>query len=351
MFKHFKESIFVTIFGFIAAYFWAEHIMPSSGLKILFVTFFLAILEVTLSFDNAVVNALILEKMTPKWQHRFLTWGILIAVFGMRFLFPVLIVAIFSRLSLIKTIHLALEDVTQYTHYLHLAHAPLVAFGGAFLMMVGLEFFFNENKNPWIKVVEEKIAKINIKYLDIIITVIFIFLTQFMVSDSEKLSVAVSGIIGIAAYLIVKTLCSILEKNQEKRMQALSNDVKNAATGGFMMFLYLELIDASFSLDGVLGSFAISKDVVIITIGLAIGAMFVRSLTLLLVEKKTLKTYAYLSSGAHWAIMALAIIMFVSTFHEMPEVVTGSLGLLFVGSSFVSSLIENKKNPNEVHLD
>ncbi len=347
MFKHFKESIFVTIFGFIAAYLWAEHILPNSGLKVLFITFFLAILEVTLSFDNAVVNALILEKMTPKWQHRFLTWGILVAVFGMRFLFPVLIVSIFSKLSLIKTIHLALEDVTQYTHYLHIAHAPLVTFGGAFLMMVGLEYFFNENENPWIKAIEEKIINLKVKYIDVMITVFFVFLVQFIVPYNIRLNIIISGLVGIITYLVVKTLCSILEKSQQK---AMANGVKNAATGGFMMFLYLELIDASFSLDGVLGSFAISKDIVIITIGLAIGAMFVRSLTLLLVEKKTLKTYIYLSSGAHYAILALAIIMFVSTFYEMPEIVTGSLGLLFVGSSFISSLIENKKNIHEVNL-
>ncbi len=348
MFKHFKESIFVTIFGFIAAYFWAEHILPSSGLKILFVTLFLSILEVTLSFDNAVVNALILEKMIPKWQHRFLTWGIIIAVFGMRFLFPVLIVSIFLKLSLIKTIHLALEDVSRYTHYLHIAHAPLVAFGGAFLMMVGLEFFFNENKNPWIKPIEERIAKINVKYTDIIITTVCIFLTQCMLPYDVRFKVVISGIIGIVSYLFVKTLCNVLEKSQQK---TVSENVKGAATGGFMMFLYLELIDASFSLDGVLGSFAISKDIIIITIGLAIGAMFVRSLTLLLVEKKTLKSYVYLSSGAHYAILTLSVIMFISTFHEMPEIVTGSLGLLFVGSSFISSLIENKKNNHEYHLE
>ncbi len=348
MFKHFKESIFVTIFGFIAAYFWAEHILPGSGLKILFVTFFLAILEVTLSFDNAVVNALILEKMSPKWQHRFLTWGILIAVFGMRFLFPVLIVSIFSKLSLIKTIHLAIEDVNQYTHYLHIAHAPLVAFGGAFLMMVGLEFFFNENKNPWIKPFETKLANLNVKYLDIALAVACVASVQLALPYDIRFGVVISGLIGIITYLIVKFLCGILEKSQQKTLQ---NGVKGAATGGFMMFLYLELIDASFSLDGVLGSFAISKDIIIITIGLAIGAMFVRSLTLLLVEKKTLQTYVYLSSGAHYAILALSIIMFISAFHELPEIVTGSLGLLFVGSSFISSLIENKKNNHQYHIE
>ena len=337
MFKHFRESIFVTIFGFIAAYFWAEHMLPGSGFKMLFVTFFLSILEITLSFDNAVITALILEKMTPKWQHRFLTWGILVAVFGMRFLFPVLIVSIFSKLSLIKTIHLAIEDVARYTHYLHIAHTPLVTFGGAFLMMVGLEYFFSENKNFWLKKFENLLLNLKLKHLDVLITMLFILIVQFFTPEFERLDIALSGIIGIFTFVCVRQICALLEKGQSK------NIVNGTATGGFMMFLYLELIDASFSLDGVLGSFAISKDIIIITIGLAIGAMFVRSLTLLLVEKKTLQTYIYLSSGAHYAILTLSIIMFISTVYEIPEIITGSLGLIFVGSSFISSVIKNKK--------
>ncbi len=349
MFKHFRESIFVTIFGFVAAYFWAEHMAVGTGLKMLFVTFFLAILEITLSFDNAVVNALILEKMAPKWQHRFLTWGILIAVFGMRFLFPVLIVSIFSNLSIIKTIHLALEDVSQYTHYLHIAHAPLVAFGGAFLMMVGLEYFFNENKNLWLKKFENFLLNLKTRFLDIIITVILIFGVQFFVNPPDRMHIVISGMAGILSYILIKQLCSFLEKKQEGLISDTTdgafgaNMAKNAAKGGFMMFMYLELIDASFSLDGVLGSFAISKDIIIITIGLAIGAMFVRSLTLVMVEMHTLKKYPYLSSGAHYAILTLAVIMFISTFYEVPEVVTGGLGLLFVGSSFFASIKENRR--------
>lgn len=347
MFKHFRESIFVTIFGFIAAFFWAEHIAPGTGLKMLFVTFFLSVLEVTLSFDNAVVNALILEKMTPKWQHRFLTWGILVAVFGMRFLFPVMIVSLFSHLSLIKTVHLALEDVSQYTHYLHIAHAPLVAFGGAFLMMVGLEYFFCENENLWLKKLEGFLINLKLKHLDILITMLFILSVQFFMPLEERLDIALAGVVGIFTYVCVRQICSLLEKSQSKKVL---QGAKNVATGGFMMFIYLELIDASFSLDGVLGSFAISKDIIIITIGLAIGAMFVRSLTLLLVEKKTLQTYIYLSSGAHYAILTLSVVMFISTLVEVPEVVTGSLGLIFVGSSFIASLIENRKNKHSMEI-
>ena len=89
---HFKGSIFITLIGIILAYFWGVNHIHANGFLSVFVVLFLAILEVTLSFDNAVVNAMKLEKMSKIWQQRFLTWGIVIAVFGMRLLFPIFIV-------------------------------------------------------------------------------------------------------------------------------------------------------------------------------------------------------------------------------------------------------------------
>ena len=149
------------------------------------------------------------------------------------------------------------------------------------------------------------------------------------------------GIAGILTYLAIDGLAEWLEKRQEERAKVCANAVK---CSGIVGFLYLELIDASFSLDGVLGAFALSQDIVIITIGLCIGAMFVRSLTIMLVEKKTLDQYLYLEHGAHWAIGTLAILMFISTFHEVPEVVTGLLGLVFIVGALISSLIHNKRS-------
>ena len=132
-----------------------------------------------------------------------------------------------------------------------------------------------------------------------------------------------------------------LEKHEE--MRAAKCAVQGAGCTGLISFIYLELIDASFSLDGVLGAFALSKDIIIISIGLAIGAMFVRSLTIMLVEKKTLKQFLYLEHGAHWAIGALACLMLVSTVKEIPEVVTGGIGLGFIVLAFISSIMHNKK--------
>ena len=346
MIHYFLGSYIVTIFGIICAYLWGEHVHNGTGLMCVFIALVLAILEISLSFDNAVVNAMKLEHMSEKWRHRFITWGILIAVFGMRFLFPLLVVAIFAKLNILTVLNMALNDVHQYAHYLALTHAPIVAFGGAFLLMLFMDYFTEKNKEVhWIKPIEDKLQKLsNIKGVCTLTTLISLGLLMMEIAPDVRQSVFTSGVSGIITYLVIDGVAEWLEKRQEERAKICADTVK---CSGIVGFLYLELIDASFSLDGVLGAFALSQDILIITIGLFIGAMFVRSLTIMLVEKKTLDQYLYLEHGAHWAIGTLAILMFVSTFHEVPEVVTGLLGLLFIVSAFVSSLIHNKKVKND----
>lgn len=343
MLQYFTGSFIVTVCGLITAYLWGEHMHSGTGLTCIFIASVLAVLEISLSFDNAVVNAMKLEKMSEKWRHRFITWGILIAVFGMRFLFPLLVVAIFAKLNIITVLNMALRDVNQYTNYLELTHAPIITFGGAFLMMLFIDYFTSQNKNiHWIKTIEEPLQKLHkFKSFSIIVTLIAIGMVLLNVKLIDRLSVAISGLAGIIIYLTINSLASWLEKRQEERAKLCADTVK---CSGFIGFMYLELIDASFSLDGVLGAFALSKDIIIITLGLFIGAMFVRSLTIMLVEKKTLAQYLYLEHGAHWAIGTLAILMFVSTSYEVPEVVTGLLGLIFIISALTSSIIHNKKH-------
>ena len=346
MFHYFLGSYIVTFFGVICAYLWGEHVHNGTGLTCVFIALVLAILEISLSFDNAVVNAMKLEGMSEKWRHRFITWGILIAVFGMRFLFPLLVVAIFAKLNIVTVLNMALNDVHQYAHYLELTHAPIVAFGGAFLLMLFMDYFTEKNKEVhWIKPLEDKLQKLS-KFRGIctIITLAVLSLLMLKIEPDVRQCVFLSGVSGIVTYLLIDGVAEWLEKRQEERAKLCANTVK---CSGLVGFLYLELIDASFSLDGVLGAFALSQDILIITIGLFIGAMFVRSLTIMLVEKKTLDQFLYLEHGAHWAIGTLAILMFVSTFHDVPEVVTGLLGLVFIVSAFVSSLIHNKKVKND----
>lgn len=346
--KYFIGSYIFTILGLAGAYLWGEHINSGSGLVCVFIAFILAVLETSLSFDNAVVNAMKLENMSKIWRRRFLTWGIAIAVFGMRFLFPILVVAVFSRLRLCKVLEIALTDADKYAHYLHQSHAPIVTFGGMFLIMLFLNYFFNHEKDVhWIKFIESPLSHLDhIRGIEIIISLFAVIVVQSVVAPEIKNSVMLSGIAGIITFLMIDGIAHYLEKREQMAAAKSVSDAVKCA--GLVSFIYLELIDASFSLDGVLGAFALSNDVVIITIGLAIGAMFVRSLTIMLVETKTLAKFLYLEHGAHWAIGALAVIMLVSTVKEIPEVVTGLIGLFFIVAALVSSIVHNRKNKNVV---
>jgi hypothetical protein len=285
--------------------------------------------------------------MSETWRHRFITWGIAIAVFGMRFLFPILVVAIFAKLSMINVLKIALSDADKYAYYLHQTHAPIVTFGGMFLIMFFLNYFFNHEKVVhWIKFIELPLSHLDhLKGIEIVIALLMLIVTQSYIPEEQKVSVIISGLSGIITYLLIEGFAHFLEKQEELR-EVASTIGKPLACSGLISFIYLELIDASFSLDGVLGAFALSKDIIIITIGLSIGAMFVRSLTILLVEKKTLAQFLYLEHGAHWAIGALACLMLVSTVKEVPEVITGSIGLGFILAAFICSVIHNKKREN-----
>lgn len=345
--NYFKESYIVTTLGLILAYIWGEHVLQGSGLMCVFIAFVLGVLEVSLSFDNAVVNATKLKNMTPEWRHRFITWGIAIAVFGMRFLFPLLVVSIFTHINIIKVLDIALHNAQLYAHYLHQTHATIVTFGGTFLMMLFLGFFLNPKKEiDWIKPIEKFLKKApESKILDTLIVLAMLDIVQMFQPAPIRLSVIISGIAGIVTYLAIETISQKLEEIEEKREEKLhcTDMVKPIACTGLVSFLYLELIDASFSLDGVLGAFALSHDIIIITIGLAIGAMFVRSLTIMFVEKETLEEFIYLEHGAHWAIGVLATLMFISTVKSVPEVVTGLSGLGLIIASLISS-IKNKES-------
>lgn len=339
--KYFRSSFIVTITGLILAFIWGEKVSHTSGFVALFIVSMLGILEVSLSFDNAVVNAVRLRTMSEVWQHRFLTWGMLIAVFGMRLLFPVLIVAAFSGLDIWNVAVLAVKNPEKYSHYLHQSHAAIASFGGIFLFMLFLSFVFDRAKKiHWIGIIEEKLVKMGkLEGIEIIIALISLYITQNFVPTSEKLTVLLSGISGLILYLLIDGLSNWLEESSSQRKLA-----EGAKQAGLISFLYLELIDASFSFDGVIGAFAISNDIVIISVGLGIGAMFVRSLTIMLVEKKSLQKYIYLEHGAHWAIGALAIIMLYTTFKEVPEIITGLIGIIFIAISFISSVIYRKYN-------
>jgi len=340
--QHFKGSFIFTAISLILAAIW-EYYHASGSINAilsgLFIACILGVLEVSLSFDNAVVNASVLETMDPVWQRRFLTWGILVAVFGMRVVFPIVIVSFVAWLDPISVLKIALTDPDEYAMHLTKSHAVISSFGGMFLLMVFLKFIIDEEKEVhWIKGLEEKLASLGkLESFEILLALIVLLFGAYISPEHEKTAVLISGIAGLITYISIDALSSYLEGTEEKM---LSEGVKK---GGIAMFIYLEVLDASFSFDGVIGAFAITKDIIIIALGLGIGAMFVRSLTLFLVKKGTLQEYIYLEHGAHYAIGLLAIIMIASIKYHIPEVFTGLSGVIFIVVALISSISYNKK--------
>jgi uncharacterized protein len=303
------------------------------GLAAFVTTLLLVVLEVTLSFDNAVVNARVLTRMNDVWQRRFLTWGILIAVVGTRIVLPILIVAVSVGLSPWVVTKLAVFDAEAYGHLLDGAHYAIAAFGGSFLLMVALKYFIDVNKNVhWIQVIEKHVSKWGrIEAIEIALSLILLLAMSYVVPDHAA-TILSSGIIGLVTFVVVEGIASAFSVE----------DAGSAAAAGITLFLYLNVLDAAFSLDGVIGAFAITSALPVIVVGLGIGAYFVRSLTVYLVRQKTLESLVYIEHGAHWAILGLAGSMLASLVFHIPEVVTGLIGILFVGASVFSSFREKR---------
>lgn len=356
MLKHFGFSIIFTIVCLAIAAYWGLTHGPNAGLQAMLsaltITAILAVLEVSLSFDNAVVNASVLRGWNHFWKMIFLTIGILIAVFGMRLIFPVAIVAVTADMAMMDVIQLALNQPKVYAAKLIHHHAEIAAFGGAFLALVFLNFFLDSGKDThWFKFIERRLANLaSVPAMSVFIALVALLVMAMNVDEAKRLVVTMAGIWGIVIYIGVQVLGHLLggEPEVNEQGQAIAHDANGGSTGvikaGIGGFLYLEVLDASFSFDGVIGAFAITSDVVIIMLGLAIGAMFVRSMTIYLVEKGTLDAFIYLEHGAHYAIGALALIMFASgTGVHVPEVVTGLIGIVFIVWAVIASIQYKKK--------
>lgn len=297
------------------------------GLSAFLLVVMLSILEVTLSFDNAVVNARILKRMSPVWQQRFLTWGILLAVFGTRFLLPILIVSIAVVASPLFITKLVFTDPVAYGHLLESVHGTITAFGGIFLLMVSLKYFLDKAKSVhWIEVIEAHVAKWgHIEAIEIALALVLLTVLSFFTSYDQS-SVLVAGIVGLVLFILMEGIAG-----------SLSVESSGIAASGASLFIYLNVLDSAFSLDGVIGAFALTTNLIIIMVGLGIGAYFVRSITIYFVRKNTLAELLYLEHGAHWAILGLAGAMLANLVVHVPEVVTGLIGLCFVSLSYYSS--------------
>ena len=349
--KTFRWAFAVTALGLVAGVLY-------DGWTALGLVAILAVLEVSLSFDNAVINAGILKKLNAFWQRIFLTVGILIAVFGMRLLFPIVIVAVSARLSPSRAVHLALTDKDRYQELVTDAHPSIAAFGGMFLLMIFLDFVFEDRDVKWLSWLERPLARLGrVDMLSVCLALIILLVSSMTFAAhahqhggghaDKAQTVLVSGIAGLITYLVVSGLSDFFESRLADEESTKSEGagrpaVALAGRAAFFTFLYLEVLDASFSFDGVIGAFAITNDIVLMALGLGIGAMYVRSLTVYLVRQGTLDDYVYLEHGAHYAIGALALILLVSIRYQINDIVTGLIGVTLISASFYSSVRRNR---------
>jgi hypothetical protein len=308
----------------------------------------LAVLEISLSFDNAVVNAVILRRLNPFWQQMFLTVGIAIAVFGMRLVFPLLVVVLSAKLGPTKVVDLAINHPHEYSQKLAAAHPAIAAFGGIFILMVALDFFFEEREIKWLVPIETQLAKIGkLDQASVIFALLALLGLIYTFGSHHKEQVLLAGVAGLATYLVVNSIGALFEADEaeldEEDSARGASPTLLAGKAAFASFLYLEVLDASFSFDNVTGAFAISDKIFVIATGLGIGALFIRSMTVYMVRERTLETFVYLEHGAGYAIGTLSVLLFVTIRYHVQDLITGLIGAAFITAAFTSSVVRKRR--------
>lgn len=332
-FRIFAFSVFVTIAALVGT-------VWGFGWSALLVALILIVVEITFSFENAIINAKILANMSRFWQNIFLTVGIFIAIFGMRVVFPIAIVAVTANLAWRDVIDLALNHPEEYAHELEAAHPQIAAFGGAFLLMLALHFFLDDNrKTLWFKRFERTLQKHTTFWMPALIASFVVVILAFLPMNEHRTDTMVAGALGILTYTGIHALINLFEKLKDRstKGKATKEVAKQTGMVAFSSFLYLEILDASFSFDSVIGAFAVTNEVILIALGLGVGAVWVRSLTIFMVRKGTLNTYKYLEHGAHYTVFVLAAVLLLGIFWHVPEIIAGIVGIGLITSAIIAS--------------
>ena len=294
-------------------------------------TLVLIAIEIAFSFDNAIINAKVLERLSHFWQQMFLTIGMVVAILGMRLVFPILIVMVTAHLPWSQVINEALHHPALYGDHLNAAHATIAGFGGGFLLTLALYFLFDDAREVlWLERLERQLQRIGGSiWLPPLVTAVIVGLVAVFAHNHAAILRA--GLVGVLSYTAIKLFIDALG-----RLAPTGNKIYTGWIA-VLAFAYLQVLDASFSFDGVLGAFAITDKVLLIGLGLGVGAIWVRSLTVFMVRRGTLKAYIYLEHGAHYAIVVLAAALLGSIFFSVPDAVTGIVGLGVIGASFIES--------------
>jgi len=336
--KHFRVTLIFALVVYSLLWFF------TGSLALLYTAMVLTVVEISVSFDNAVMNAAKLKEMNHFWKTMFLWVGMFVAVGVMRFYLPLEIVAQLGNMGLVDAYQLAVSNPDQFAAVLLSSHDIVAGAGGAFLMMAALHFFVNHEKDMhWFKPLEVPLhwlAKViqvgKLEQANALIVLGIAYAYSTFNGSSNFFYAAVGGVLVFIAVEFAKASLEELDTwMKTTRFKVLA--------GGLGTFIYLEVLDASFSFDGVVAAFAISNSIWAVTAGLAVGAMAVRCLTIYMDKTGSLETYRFLENGAFLAILALSQAMMIGVQFHLPEWLIATVSVLCIGGAFIHSTIVNRR--------
>lgn len=285
----------------------------------------LSLFEIITSVDNAIINAEVLRDMTQRARRWFLLWGFLFAVFVVRGLLPLLIVWIANpQLGLIGVFFAAFSQDPKIIQAIEATSPLLLLGGGVFLVFVFFNWLFLEPKNYGLR--GERFFHSQGAWFFAVVSILLTVIVWFALQIDSMLAFA--AVVGSTAFFIIHGFRSYAEEQERKLIKGNMSDISKIA--------YLEVLDSTFSIDGVIGAFAFTFSIPLILLGNGLGALILRKLTVSNIER--IKKYKYLKNGAMYSILFLGAIMVLDSFGFnipvwlSPIIAFGTVGYFFFKS-------------------
>jgi len=303
----------------------------------LFTIIGLSLFEAISSVDNAIINAEVLTTMSKKAQRWFLTWGMLIAVFLVRGLLPFAIIWAFNTALSPMQVFSAAWSSDPLVHESIEKSAPiLLVAGGVFLLFLFLHWLFLEDKKLGLPRTEKFFMSKGVWFYATV-SVLLSVIAWFALKESNLMGFG--AVVGSSLFFITHGFKQNAEEQEKKLLGSAHSDLSK--------LFFLEIIDTTFSIDGVLGAFAFTLSIPLILIGNGLGALLVRQLTISNIER--VKKYVYLKNGAMYSILVLGIIMIMHSFaFEIPEYASPLATFIIIGFFFWKSKLHLKTNNREL---
>jgi hypothetical protein len=261
----------------------------------------LSLFEVISSIDNAIINAEVLSTMQPKARRWFLVWGILFAVFIVRGVLPLLIVWLtVPGIGFVDAFMATIRSDQSVIHAIEASAPVLLMAGGTFMVFVFFHWLFMEPKNYGLY--GERFFHSMGVWFYAVVSILLAIIVWFGLKMNPMM--AFGAVVGSTAFFITHGFKQNAEAEEKKLLEAGRSDISK--------ILYLEVIDMTFSIDGVLGAFAFTLSLPLILIGNGLGAIVLRQLTIGNIDR--IKRYAYLKNGAMYSVLFLGTIMILESF-------------------------------------